>query len=1298
MNRLGPIVNYYGIEILNSPDPGPSLLGLSESIFLATLRMIEFTLLWHRPTDQSALEIKMITGPNLPASNTQTSVNRRSSLPSRFLSLLSASIESMGRILFKLALTLRRSLTSANPANFVDLTPIKGADEDHVYSDALNYALSVPTVNNIALTGPFGAGKSSIIRTFESENPGYQFLNISLAAFHDPEQSTVREGREPKLAGVDQKLVEKSILQQMLYGANANELPYSRFKRIETPSHPILKAMFVVVWTILVAGVWWLRTEIKEEDVASWAGAIVTGVLFGLPVVMMADLYRASFRLSLKKLSLKNAEIETAEVSGDSIFNRHLDEIIYFFQTTRYDVVVIEDLDRFGDPSIFVKLREINALINTNAQTKRSVRFLYAIRDDMFTQENRAKFFDFVIPVIPVINFSNSFEKFCQRAKALQLAAPIDIDLIRSVSLQVNDLRLINNLFNEFTIYQRRLDSPSLDSSKLFAMIVYKNVYPSDFEGLHYGKGCLFNVCAKRTEWIAKETAKRRTEIAFIRERIDHSKEQHLKSSKELRALYLWHIVKGVRRVIHGLHINNEVKTLDEMLHPDTFKLLQGQQNIQITTDHSHYSNQHSNFPINKSFKVIEDEVNPHNGFDERLQALTDRSEETRKHFAATILKLEREIAEMPLLSLAALLESQDSPIELEGLAGPELLLSLLRDGYIDENYFLYTSNFHEGSQTRQDRDFLLAIRNRADADPSRLVDTPREVCSAMRHEDFRRPHVLNVSLFDYFLEDIVSHKQRLDSAMGFIAENAEAAERFISTYCGSGKRVGELMKWICAGWEGFSAMAIDSPSSPLLISKMLIHAEKSDVISKQNNGGVLMTHLSSHTSHIYSSDVPAPTNFSLLKSLDVQVCDLESIAQNEDLFTYCVDNSLFAMNSANMVYAVTVLASRAGVAVNPDNANYTGVRLIAHEGLASAVLARLSEYVDEVLLKLPENVAENPDAIVALLSSGNLTDDQKVRIVGKQNHVFESFEEIPEPLWEIMISNGKVRINWPNLIDCVNSERVSSAACDAVISTEEHMHLLSKTALSASDMSDEDQGSMAEFLVQNDRIPDAAYSRLIKVVDYEYDDFPAPLTTAKRTALAREKNVVLGEKSFTTATGEPEVIATLVEQSFGKYVENKEEFAIDDAVRHLLLKSELHHEHKIEICYDVTAQGLANQPELQGLMANVLSQNNFDVARLSEEVLLAVIAGAPDDDSRIAIFLPAVSVWSEDSVMKALQLLPEPYADIANYGKRPKIKRTDLNEQLAKRLDKRGFVSSLTWLETAIQINTKRQEDSVHQ
>ena len=66
-------------------------------------------------------------------------------------------------------------------SKFVDLAPTDEADKEGVYANAINYALTNERVFNIALTGPYGSGKSSIIKSFLKRYPR-PALNISLWA------------------------------------------------------------------------------------------------------------------------------------------------------------------------------------------------------------------------------------------------------------------------------------------------------------------------------------------------------------------------------------------------------------------------------------------------------------------------------------------------------------------------------------------------------------------------------------------------------------------------------------------------------------------------------------------------------------------------------------------------------------------------------------------------------------------------------------------------------------------------------------------------------------------------------------------------------------------------------------------------------------------------------------------------------------------------------------------------------------------------------------------------------------
>ena len=195
-------------------------------------------------------------------------------------------------------------------SKFVDLAPTDEADKAGVYCEAILFATNNPKVSNIALTVPYGSGKSSIIQSFlkKYRRPA---LHISLAAFV-PETDTLN-------GKVTRQEIERSILQQMLYGADANKLPLSRFKRIHRPSvWSAFKSLYIMIGGLAT---WYIFTQ-REEIISGtfFAPLSVTnwfnfGILFLAATFIWVTLhhfYVASFGLSLKSISLKYVEIRPA--------------------------------------------------------------------------------------------------------------------------------------------------------------------------------------------------------------------------------------------------------------------------------------------------------------------------------------------------------------------------------------------------------------------------------------------------------------------------------------------------------------------------------------------------------------------------------------------------------------------------------------------------------------------------------------------------------------------------------------------------------------------------------------------------------------------------------------------------------------------------------------------------------------------------------------------------------------------------------------------------------------------------
>jgi len=1194
----------------------------------------------------------------------------------------------LNQFIKKLITKLKVISVSRGNSPYTDLTPVDNADPDRCYTKALSFALENRRIKNIALSGPYGSGKSSIIRTYE-KNSDYKFLNISLASFKEDENDSINT-----------TLIERSILQQMLYGADANKLPYSRFKRISTPTQPLIKSLLLVSWAIAVIFLYHHKNEphnIESFSLLWFSGISLFAFTIAFPVVLISDIYKASFGLSLKKFSLKNAEIETSEPSEDSILNRHLDEIIYFFQVTDYNVVVIEDLDRFGDPEIFVKLREINKLINDNEKSSGQVKFLYALKDDMFAHKNRTKFFDFIIPVVPIINSSNSLDKMQERLKEHDFAKNIDTQFLREVSLYIDDLRLIHNIFNEFVIYYERLKSENLDVTKLLAMMIYKNVYPNDFENLHHGTGALYDICKKKSEYL-HETKKQYTEkLEEYRTSLDLANTEKARSVRELIDAYVGHIVTHVpsNQPVFGIVCNNQYIGLSQITTFEQFKPVLTEVNIQLALQPHNQRGR----TINKSFTQIEEEINPGETFLSRKENIELRPESKKIELQKKIRLAEKEIDELSQLQIYQLLQNTD--IELNDLitgyeiTDDRLLVYLVRNGYLDDNFYIYMSNFHEGRLTKSDRDYLLTIRNFNQPDPNQKIDTPKEVCANMREEDFGHKYVLNLTLIDYLLKNSTINSERIKLTMHYISQNFEHCEDFFAAYYIAGKYLVDFIRYLSQEWPMFASAAISSKYAAEHISYILKFIDAEYIRKNMNTENLLTAYLSEQGHLVLASDLQPPGDYNVLKLLDVRFHDLATLEKNNAVLEFSHDECLYTINSKNVNYILHNFSDSKSVNTKKyEKANYTSILAVGSRSLKGYVEMNLPDYIYKVHLALPGNFEESETAIKTLINNEMIEDDLRKKIISKQNYIFETFKGIPENLWSHILLEEKIVISWVNISEYLSYDNNDMTIMTIILGRQDIVDSLSITNISETDLNEDRKSSLSEFILHNNEINDSDYSKLIKCLPYSYQSFPIEISKEKMEILARERKVRLTETAFDSTSNDNQLTATLISKNFNEYLEEKEKYPISDSVRELLLSSEISNNNKILICLDVTPSGAENSVQLSRLIANLLISNDIDCSKFDDTVLSSAISNAQPTSDSIRLLMKCLSTWDKNKTMEILASFPEPFNEISSYGKRPKLENNNINLEFSKLLESKRYISSVKVESKFIIIHTFKSSD----
>lgn len=99
-------------------------------------------------------------------------------------------------------------------------------------------------------------------------------------------------------------------------------------------------------------------------------------------------------------------------------------------------------------------------------------------------------------------------------------------------------MRILQNIYNEFVIYKKTLRTSqdlSLSDEQMLAMIVFKNLYPSDFADIQDEKGILKKAFEEKDNFIIKQKHLIQEQIDHYTDVINGAQEDTLKSVRELK-------------------------------------------------------------------------------------------------------------------------------------------------------------------------------------------------------------------------------------------------------------------------------------------------------------------------------------------------------------------------------------------------------------------------------------------------------------------------------------------------------------------------------------------------------------------------------------------------------------------------------------------------------------------------------------------------------------------------------------------------------------------------------------------
>lgn len=911
---------------------------------------------------------------------------------------------------------------------FYDLTPTDDIKLD-IYEKAINFSLENNKILNIAISGSYGSGKSSLLESYKKNHPEKKFLNISLTHFNTTENTYKNNSptSEENNYSKDKSLVpilEVKILNQLIHQISYEKIPQTHFKtkrkfteeELENTTMQILifiaSLLYVIYfnkWNNFISNLedFSVFYSILKLTTYSYSRLVSILILFYLLGRFIYNLLKfQKTKNFFKKLNIQGNEIEISEDNNDSYFDKYLNEVIYLFENSGVEAIVFEDIDRYEVSEIFERLREVNKLVNNKLKEEnKTLKFIYLLRDDIFISKDRTKFFDFIIPIIPVVDASNSYDKFIELFKNIN-QYNFDDNFLYSLSLYIDDMRILKNIYNEFLIYYNELNkteetSTKINSNKILSMIVYKNLFPKDFSDLQLNQGFVYSIFSQKEKFIEERIKEIDFQIAIFNE--------PLKNIEELDIICQYY---------------NDIKCnkFNENYNKAVFWL-----------EHEY----------NKRKKNLEAKA-------EENQLDIENLREEKKELQNLVLN--KIIAKNDIIS-SIIYENELGEInkfeDIKGNPYFKLLKFLIKKGHLDEDYPLYMSYFY----SKADANFIKAVLNEESLDYNYKLINPTLVIDRISVPYFESFEILNFDLLNCLLK-LRDSSYTIKKEKIFNQLKDKRNFDFINSYLSLNNLGTNIRKNFISllyySWKNFFSEAKNNNFSEKDIYKHTIDILKFSNIELlnliceennikeyiENNENFLNFEILSEDIEILKINNRIYNNFiDNLKTINVKLKKIGFFNNSlyEKILMKIYDYSLYELNFDNICLILKkILYKNNNISCDNrildneelDNEelkmkNYTLIKeSVNGSQLLNYINNNINDYMEIILKNNVKGFADNKKFIAELLNNERIKYENKEKYI---NSLYESYDNISEindkELWNIFFSNNKVDYSPENII-----------------------------------------------------------------------------------------------------------------------------------------------------------------------------------------------------------------------------------------------------------------------------------------
>lgn len=815
-----------------------------------------------------------------------------------------------------------------------------------------------------------------------------------------------------------------------------------------------------------------------------------------------------------------------------------------------------------------------------------------------------------------------------------------------------------------------------------------------NFVSLHNSEGLIYDIIKKKQEYLKIQIADMDKNIEDFNDEIKVLERLGTRNIQELRAIYIEALIEIIPKSV-SISIDDTECTFKKLKEDSNFKKLLNQTSLRYYYYHPSYGDNRIDTNTTK-FSDIENLVDKDYSYLEREQQIVDWENEKTEILKKQIEELNKEKTKIRSLPLKEVLQRNDNANLLDSEKQNRLINILLRNGYIDEDYYDYISHFYEGSLTREDKDFLINVKSQVSSDFNYKLNKVENLVKKIKDDYFEKEFVLNYNLLDFLLTNS-KYKSKLKSTFNILKNQSDNSKAFIDGYIEEGKNISKFVKLLCEDWkEIWNYIEFESNFSlekkEAYLKLILEYADISTIKTIGSNSKLIefISHKKDFLTVISNQDKIRK----IIKELNPKFHFIDNPEQTLDLFIFLYEGNFYDINY-NMIELILKINCNSENS-NLSEANYTTIQNSECTTLIKYIDDSIQKYILNVFLKLENNTKESEKSALKLLNNKKLLNSEKEKIITKEEIIISNLADIEDnDISGLLLKLSKAKPVWPNIIDYYeNNENAVDENIMLFINNLENAVGLSKPKIPYNSENKELIQKLSKELVLNNDIKDENYSYIMKSIPFRYNHNLQFIELAKNKIEILINNGILSfsvENYELLKTNADGLHIQFLEYYAEDYITDIDSFELNSTDRLKLLNSESFiPEQKIEIITNTLESVIIANINLTNKVCEIIA--NYSIYDISITLLFHLVIASKNTNNRITLFNLYSNEFTLDVITVFLQSLPHPYNEIAIKGKRPLIQNNQVNLVFVLKLKLVGYISKSDIEEKGIRISTFRK------